>query len=285
MITEIIVSVAFACIAFFYCRKITIRRKLWWLKRVHGYPIIGSALDFIDSSKSLKMMEEIVEKTNGWGYFEVLNETNILVTQYRFVEWLLSSNTLLKKGGIYQVLNRWLEGGILISAGSKWKKGRKILTPAFHFNIQEKFVEVFEEPSNTLINILNTKAGEEQINIHPYLVKYTLDVICQTAMGVQLKVQESSHNDYSEAVSEMCRIVVERAFKPLKMNDYLYMLSSDYWKELNYVKLLHEVSDRVIEIKKREFEIFSIAIIYQNSSQDLSPEGKLDACIKTGNMI
>lgn len=71
-------------------------------------------------------------------------------------------------------------------------------------------------------------------------------------MGVDLNVQKDHQSEYTNAVAGMCKIVVERAFNPLKMFEITYHLSSDYRKEKKYVELLHAVSDRVIETRKKE---------------------------------
>lgn len=73
-------------------------------------------------------------------------------------------------------------------------------------------------------------------------------------MGVDLKVQEESQNDYVAAVDAMCKTVVERAFNPLKSFDIIYRLTPDYYREMRNVKLLHSVSNAVIQKRRNEME-------------------------------
>ena len=40
------------------------------------------------------------------------------------------------------------------STGSKWKKRRRLLTPAFHYGILEDFAEVFQEQAKIFVEIL-----------------------------------------------------------------------------------------------------------------------------------
>jgi cytochrome P450 family 4 len=63
------------------------------------------------------------------------------------------------------------------STGHKWHTHRKMITPTFHFNILQKFVEVFSEKSQVLVNKLQKEVGSQSFNIYPYITKCALDVV------------------------------------------------------------------------------------------------------------
>lgn len=67
----------------------------------------------------------------------------------------------------------WLQN---IFSGDTWKKHRKILTPAFHFQILEKFVPVFVKNSHIFVNNLTKMVGQE-IDIMPIFSLCALDII------------------------------------------------------------------------------------------------------------
>lgn len=62
--------------------------------------------------------------------------------------------------------------------GPKWKKHRKILTPAFHFQILKHFVDTFESCGDNLIQKLLKETDKDSVDIYPYITLCTLDVIC-----------------------------------------------------------------------------------------------------------
>lgn len=66
----------------------------------------------------------------------------------------------------------------LIFTGKKWHDRRKVITPAFHFNILEKFIEVFDRLGNTVIDKLNRLEPGEDIEFYPIAILYALDVMC-----------------------------------------------------------------------------------------------------------
>nr|UUB32661.1 cytochrome P450 CYP4BQ1 [Dendroctonus rhizophagus] len=253
-ISHIFLAVLVLLVSVCYRRSRNFKEKLWWVPVIPGYPILGNALEFRDSTKTLERMNHYMLKYQGLCCFTLLFRPLILISDAKFCEWLLSSTTILTKSKDYQFLYNWLEGGMLISTGSEWRKSRKILTPAFHFAILEQFVEVFEKPTAIFLDCLRKQMHNEAINVHPLIVNYTLDIICQTAMGVDLKVQKESQNDYVAAVDAMCKTVVERAFNPLKSFDITYRLSPDYYREMRNVKLLHSVSNAVIDKRRKEME-------------------------------
>ncbi|KAF7276755.1 hypothetical protein GWI33_009854 [Rhynchophorus ferrugineus] len=71
-------------------------------------------------------------------------------------------------------------------------------------------------------------------------------------MGVEINAQENPQSKYVRSVHTMCKIVVERAFNPLKTNDFLYNFTLDNIAERKAVKYLHSTADAVIKMKREE---------------------------------
>lgn len=109
----------------------------------------------------------------------------LMVSDPKFCEIVLSSPTLLDKSDDYEAMRNWLGNGLLLSTGKKWQQRRKMLTPTFHFQILEKFVEVMDENCKTLLQKLQTSEGKE-LDIVPYLKLFTLDIICGKSVIVQI---------------------------------------------------------------------------------------------------
>jgi cytochrome P450 len=51
----------------------------------------------------------------------------------------------------YRTLKDWLGDGLLISGGDKWARNRRLLTPAFHFDILKPYIDVYNDSANVLI--------------------------------------------------------------------------------------------------------------------------------------
>lgn len=65
----------------------------------------------------------------------------------------------------------------IIFLGEKWHNRRKILTPAFHFNVLQQFVTIFTQQTRDLIEKLEQHHKEPYIDIVPYITEFTLHSI------------------------------------------------------------------------------------------------------------
>lgn len=62
--------------------------------------------------------------------------------------------------------------------GAKWHSRRKILTPAFHFNILQQFVGILIEEGNRMTQSLKDLNGTVVKDLMPFISKHTLNAIC-----------------------------------------------------------------------------------------------------------
>jgi cytochrome P450 family 4 len=110
--------------------------------------------------------------------FEPFDDGSIIVSCPKVAEALLTSSNHLQKSNDYDLMKSWLGDGLLVSVGKKWRQRRKILTPAFHFQILDKFMDVMNSHGNVLIEKIKNIKENEDINVFSLVNLYALDVIC-----------------------------------------------------------------------------------------------------------
>lgn len=179
-------------------------------------------------------------------------ELNILTSDMKFVEPLLSSHDLLDKATEYDFLRPWLHQGLLVSTGRKWFGRRKIITPAFHFRILEQFVDVFDAQSNILVKLLSKYSPEDEVELYPYITLCALDVICETAMGVSCKAQINSDSKYVQAVKTISMVLHKRMFDVQYRLDFLFRLTNLARIQNQALKIIHDFSNDVIVARRNE---------------------------------
>lgn len=66
----------------------------------------------------------------------------------------------------------------------QWKKGRRMLTPSFHFQILEGFFQDFNRNAFILNEVIEHKLlVDKEVDIFPLLSACTLDIICGISMS------------------------------------------------------------------------------------------------------
>ena len=63
------------------------------------------------------------------------------------------------RNGFYKFGRPWLGDGLLLSSGPKWSRNRKLLTPAFHFDILKPYLTVDNEACDLLLVSLTSFNG------------------------------------------------------------------------------------------------------------------------------
>lgn len=83
-----------------------------------------------------------------------------------------------KSRSLYSLIMSWLGEGLLISNGEKWFRSRRLLTPAFHFDILKAYLEVKNRASCIFVDKLQAYADkEEYFEIFEHACMFSLDVI------------------------------------------------------------------------------------------------------------
>ncbi|XP_035223416.1 cytochrome P450 4V2-like [Stegodyphus dumicola] len=116
------------------------------------------------------------------------------------VKDLLSGTKLMKKSFVYNWLHPWLGTGLLTSCGPKWKSRRRLLTPSFHFDILKDFLSVFNEQSQIFVKLLEEETKKPWTDVIMPVTLCTLDIICETTLGVTIGAQQNSESQYVKCV-------------------------------------------------------------------------------------
>lgn len=129
-------------------------------------------------------------------------------------ETLLKSNTLINKPKTYEAVS-WLGDGLVLSKGSKWFHRRRLITPSFHFKILDDFLHVMNEQADIFVSNLTKLKDYSNVDLVHLLTVCTLDIICETAMGIQIKAQENTDHHYVRTLERVAEINTEKFKNPL----------------------------------------------------------------------
>ncbi|XP_047366099.1 uncharacterized protein LOC124955555 [Vespa velutina] len=181
-------------------------------------------------------------------------EAIVHVYKPEYVEVILKSTTNIKKSSIYDGFKPWLGDGLVTSSGSKWHHDRKLINPAFHFSMLDNFMIVMLEKSEILIDRIvkeiEKNIGQNAVNIYPLLLDFALDVICETAMGVNVYAQDNTKIGYSDYVHNVTNAIIYRNLRPWLKLDSIFALTAEGKQFYSSIKEIHRFNREVIKMKK-----------------------------------
>ncbi|KAK4025942.1 hypothetical protein OUZ56_014974 [Daphnia magna] len=140
-----------------------------------------------------------------------------------------------------------------VLAGEEWKQRRRMLTPAFHFQILNSFVDIFNEKSvecaRTLDGAIETHKDIE-FDIMPIMTRFTLDILCDTSMGRKPRTDEKKEL-YLKNMEAIHRIHMERFLKPWLQIKWIFKLSRLSRLNTFHIAASRAFYDQVIEDRRQ----------------------------------
>lgn len=151
----------------------------------------------------------------------------VVVVSPEIIQTLLQEHNL-PKSFIYHTMNLATEGLVNMQTSERWKRHRKLLTPAFHFEILEGLSPIIHSQTKRMIDELEESLGCNDDgsrvikSIEPFVARNTFRILCESSMGSKLEHLSDSYFDETvHAYNEMEGFLVDRMFLPWMMIDSL----------------------------------------------------------------
>ncbi|KAK7506000.1 hypothetical protein BaRGS_00002722 [Batillaria attramentaria] len=149
---------------------------------------------------------------------------------------------------IYHLVEPWIGDGLLLSKGQKWARNRRLLTPAFHFDILRPYLNIKNKAADVFMEKLTRYAERaEYFEVFNDVSMFTLDVILKCAFSYDTDCQQlGEQHPYVKAVFAMSEMAVKRFFQPWFHDDWLYFLTPTGRHFRKCCNQVHEVAEEVI---------------------------------------
>lgn len=191
----------------------------------------------------------------------IIDRPIVVALAAEFVESILSAPKQTNKSMMYFAFKSWLGEGLVTSNGSKWHSRRRVITPAFHSNILNDFLPSFDAPATRLINRLNDVKYTQPFEAGPIIAACTMDIFCETALGLGSDFQSNDTSNWAHAVHEVTRLAVVRMLNPLLWLDRLFYMSEtgkqfaksrDYMQNIAMKVILERRTEWVARLKSTD---------------------------------
>ncbi|XP_021567605.1 cytochrome P450 4A11-like isoform X2 [Carlito syrichta] len=112
-----------------------------------------------------------------------------------------------KAHGSYRLLAPWLGYGLLLLNGQTWFKRRRMLTPAFHYDILKSYVGIMADSVRLMLDKWEELIGQDSpVEVFQHLSLMTLDTIMKCAFSHQGNVQADSLTPEGRWTQHACQI-------------------------------------------------------------------------------
>lgn len=154
--------------------------------------------------------------------------------------------------GGYFNLEPWLGDGLLLSGGQKWSRNRRLLTPAFHFDILRPYMAI----NNRCVDVFLDKVEKfaesgEYFEVFTQVSLLTLDIILRCAFSYENDCQTRGKNHpYVQSVNSLATLATQRFLSPWLYPDFIFRLTPggrQFYKDCDFV---HKVSEEIIAKRK-----------------------------------
>lgn len=160
----------------------------------------------------------------------------IFTSDVKIIEQIVN-NPRFGKPEEYKFYKAWMGDSTLLTSGERWAKLRKLVSPAFHFQILEGFVSVFEEQADALVAQLQQVTPGKPIDVVPFFATYALNVVIESAMGIKPDVKGSTQRRYTDAVVEILGIIDKRLLNPLFHPEWIWRLTPWHQRERELIQV------------------------------------------------
>ena len=238
------------------------RRKIILLSRIpgpKGIPFFGNALEY--SLSPVELFRYVVESGSWWRQQTpimlvwILQRPEVHILTPETAGSVLRSTSNIDKGTSYELLHPWLGTGLLTASGNKWHSRRKMITPTFHYKILGDFLQVMNKQATVFVGQLREHKGGSAFNIHPFLTRCTLDIICETAMGCSINAQTDQESEYLKAVGRISTLVTQRIYKPWLPILAKFHLTKESKEFDQCIRVLHGFTRTIIHQRRNQHSI------------------------------
>jgi len=86
-----------------------------------------------------------------------------------------------------------VDRGLLTANGKRWQRSRRLLTPAFHYDILRPYMKVYASAVEETINLWKRVPEGESVDVFPYMSLLTLDIMLRCTCSFRSNCQQTKY--------------------------------------------------------------------------------------------
>ncbi|XP_042531623.1 cytochrome P450 4A12-like [Dipodomys spectabilis] len=234
-------------------------QRQWLLKAFQQFPSPPSHWFFGHKVKNDQELQEILSRVEKfpsacplwlWG-----SKARLVVYDPDYMKVILGRSDP-KAHDTYKFVAPWIGYGLLLLNGQTWFQHRRMLTPAFHYDILKPYVGIMVDSVQVMLDQWEKLSIQDNsLEIFEHMSLMTLDTIMKCAFGQQECVQvDRKSKSYIQAIRDLNNLVFARLRNVFHQNDVIYRLTSNGRTYHHACQLAHEHTDKVINQRKAQLQ-------------------------------
>ncbi|XP_072580178.1 cytochrome P450 4A6-like isoform X1 [Vulpes vulpes] len=250
------------------------QHRQWLLKAVQQFPsppshwFFGHKQEF-QMGQELQVLQKWTEKYPCasprwlWG-----SRVSLIVYDPDYMKMILGRSDP-KAGGSYTFITPWIGPfpptplthcgpgyGLLLLHGETWFQHRRMLTPAFHYDILKPYVKLMADSVQVMLDKWEELLTQDShLEIFEHVSLMTLDTIMKCAFSYQGNHQADRNSQaYIQAIRDMNNLVFARVRNVFYQKDIFYWLTSEGRRNHKARQIAHKHTDRVIKLRKAQLQ-------------------------------
>uniref|UniRef100_A0A7M5UZB0 Cytochrome P450 n=1 Tax=Clytia hemisphaerica TaxID=252671 RepID=A0A7M5UZB0_9CNID len=259
------------------------------------WPLIGHIPLLINQKKFRKLCDQWHKEYNGTFAFYLLTNKIVVTSNLEVIEAYLSSPKYITKAPLlYSMLKALVGNGVFASDGVLWKQRRRMLTPAFHFDILAGFAPIVEKNVSQMINVFRKfSKSQSEFNVYEIAKSFAIAVICETSMGKHITFGDGVEKEELKCLFEQgTELMMKRFYRPWLYNDWFYSLTADgrlFIRQRDILRcMVREIIEERITYREKCTEVETKQKIFIDILLDCYERGEIDVegiIDETGGML
>ncbi|XP_048734105.1 cytochrome P450 4F2-like isoform X2 [Ostrea edulis] len=157
-------------------------------------------------------------------------------------------------GGAYRHVYPWLGEGLLLADGQRWSRARRLLTPAFHFNILKPYITIYNKATDQLLQKFERYAEEgKSFDLLQEMSLCTLDILLQCIFSMETDCQQRE-SDYVKSVLKLGEIWSKRNRSLWLFPDVIFY-NTRWGREFKeHCAKVHKMAESIIKERQNEID-------------------------------
>ncbi|XP_022104408.1 cytochrome P450 4F22-like [Acanthaster planci] len=213
---------------------------------------LGSLSKFTADEKELEWKREVVKRCVTASVLWVGPIRPIISVYHPDTVKAVLSTGEPKAEFTYSYIRPWIGDGLLLSAGKKWARNRRLLTPGFHFDILKPYVDIFQQSGSILVEKWKAACGGKKTSMEMFsnMSLLTLDSLLRCIFSVETNCQTVENHPYIKGIYDISILAMERfRFLPFHF-DTIFQWSPSGRRFHKACNTVHNYSRDIIQKRK-----------------------------------